>query len=222
MKKIILALVIFGAVSTLSFAQSSYLEKGQNGFEISGEYSANENGSGFNGKIGYSFSGVLDLGLTLNRFGFDQPFLGEDYHVTVISPVVSYIPVKQDDSIPVSFAVNGAYQRLIYSGDGLDKNNVDMWGDYFIIGASLFSYFEVSDIMKIQPRAGVLYMTGEIKAEDSSNAAVFSNNSTALNLGVSFIFEASTSNSFVVNPSIGIREEDTTYRLSLRFVLPHN
>ncbi len=222
MKKIILTLLIFGAVSTLSFAQSTYLEKGQNGFEISSVVSANENASGFTGRVGYSFSGVFDLSLSLGRFGYDQQFLGEDLYDTEISPVVTYIPVKQDDSIPVSFAVNGAYQRLIYAGDGLDENNVDMWGDYIIIGASIFSDIEISDAMKFQPKAGVLYSTGETKIEDSSGTTSISNNTTVLNIGVSLIFKTSPGKSFVVNPSIGIQEDFTTYRLSLGFVLPHN
>lgn len=222
MKKIILASLIFGAFSTLSHAQSSYLEKGQNGFGISGGFSTNEDISGFTGEVGYSFSGVFDLGLSLSRFGFDQQLFGEDLNATVISPYVSYLPIKQDDSIPVSFSLNGSYQKQLYSNDVLDENDIDMSGDYFTIGASLFTDVEASDAMKIQPRAGVNYITGETKIEDSSGSTSESDNSTVFNLGVSLIFETSPSNSFVVTPSLGIQEDVTTFGLSLSFVLPQN
>jgi hypothetical protein len=222
MKKIILAILIFGAFSTLSFAQSSYLEKGQNGFVISGGFSTNEDISGFSGEVGYSFSGVFDLGLSVSRLGFDEQFLGEDLNATVISPFVSYIPIKQDESIPVSFSLNGSYQKQLYTNDVLDDNNIDVTGDYFTIGASLFTDVEASDAMKIQPKAGVNYITGETKVEDSSGSVSESDNSTVFNLGVSLIFETSPSNSFVVTPILGIQEDVTTFGLSLTFVLAQN
>ncbi len=89
MKKIILTFLILGCISTLTFAQSSFLEKGQNGFGISGGFSTNENISGFSGEVGYSFSGIFDLGASISRFGFDQQLGGEDLNATVISPFIS-------------------------------------------------------------------------------------------------------------------------------------
>ena len=222
MKKIILSLLIFGAFSTVSFAQSSYLEKEQNGFGIGGGFSTNDDISGFSGEVGYSFSGVLDFGLSVSRLGFDEQLLGEDLNATVISPFVSYIPIKQDESIPVSFSLGGFYQKQLYTNDVLDDNNIDVTGDYFTIGAALFTDVEASDAMKVQPKVGVNYITGETKVEDSSGSVSESDNSTVFNLGVSLIFETSPSNSFVVTPKLGIQEDVTTFGLSLSFVLAQN
>jgi hypothetical protein len=222
MKKLILTFLIFGSISTITFAQSSYSEKGQNGFGISGGFSTNEYISGFSGGVGYSFSGVFDVGISLSRFGFDQQLLGEDLNATVISPFVSFLPIKQDDSTPVSFGINGSYQKQLYSNDVLSDNDIDMTGDYFTIGASLFTDIEASDAMKIQPIAGVNYITGETKIEDSTGSETESDNSTVFNLGLSLIFETSPSNSFVVTPSLGIQEDVTTFVLSLSFILPQN
>jgi hypothetical protein len=97
-----------------------------------------------------------------------------------------------------------------------------MTGDYFTIGASLFTDIEASDAMKIQPRAGVNYITGETKIEDSTGSQTESDNSTVFNLGLSLIFDTSPSNSFVVTPSLGFQEDVTTFGLSLSFVLPQN
>lgn len=222
MKKIFLTLIIFGSISTITFAQSSYLEKGQNGFGISGGFSTNENLSGFSGEVGYSFSGIFDLGVSLSRFGFDQQLLGTDLSATVISPFVSFLPIKQDDSTPVSFGITGSYQKQLFSNDLLSDNDIDMTGDYYSIGASLFTNIEVSNTMKIQPKAGVNYITGKTKIEDSIGSETESDNSTVFNLGLSLIFETSPSNSFVVTPSLGIQEEVTSFGLSLSFILPQN
>ncbi|MDZ7693611.1 MAG: hypothetical protein U5K69_21245 [Balneolaceae bacterium] len=222
MKKIILTFLIFGCISTLTFAQSSFLEKGQNGFGISGGFSTNENISGFSGGVGYSFSGIFDLGASISRFGFDQQLLGEDLNATVISPFISFLPIKQDEATPVSFALNGSYQKQFYSNDALSNNDIDMSGNFFTIGASLFTDIDASDAMKIQPRVGVNYITGETKIEDSTGSQTESDNSTVFNLGLSLIFDTSPSNSFVVTPSLGFQEDVTTFGLSLSFVLPQN
>ncbi len=227
MKIIILPFLILGCITSLTFAQSSYLEKGQNGFGINGGFSTNDDVSGFAGVVGYSFSGVFDLGVSLSRFGFDQQLLGEELNATVISPYASYIVIKQDESTPVSFSLDGSYERQIYtsdvSSDVLSNNDIDMTGNYFTIGAELFTDFEASDAMKIQPRIGVNYVTGEIKLEDSSGSSeTENNNTTVFNLGLSLIFETSPSNSFVVTPALGIQDEGTTFGLSLSFIIPQN
>ncbi len=223
MKKIILTFLILGCITSLTFAQSSYLEKGQNGFGIDGGFSTNDDVSGFSGGFGYSFSGVFDLGISLSRLGFDQQLLGEDLNATVISPYASYIVIKQDQSIPVSFSLGGSYQRQMYSNDVLSNNDIDMTGNYFTIGASLFTDVEASDAMKIQPRIGVNYSTGETKIEDSSgNSESEDDNTTGFNLGLSLIFETSPNNSFVVTPAFGIQDEVTTFGLSLSFIIPQN
>lgn len=222
MKKIILTILIFGALSTLSFAQSSYLEKGQNGLGISGGFSTNEDITGFSGGVGYSFSGVFDLGVSISRFGFDQKLLGEDLKATVISPFVTFLPIKQDDSTPVSIGINASYQKQFYSNDALSSNDADVTGNFFTIGASIFTDIEASDGMKIQPTAGFNYITGETKIETSTTSQTESDNSTVFNLGLSLIFDSSPSNSFVVTPSLGFQEDVTTFGLSLSFVLPQN
>ena len=222
MKNIILTFLILGCISTLTFAQSSYLEEGQNGFEISGGFTTDENISGFSGGVGYSFSGIFDIGASISRFGFDQKLGGEDLNATVISPFISFIPIKQDDATPVSFAINGSYQNQSYSNDALSNSDIDLTGNYFSIGAKLFADIEASEAMKIQPGAGVNYITGETKIEDSTGSQTESDNSTVFNLGLSLIFDTSPSNSFVVTPSLGFEEEVTTFSLSLGFVLPRN
>lgn len=222
MKKIILSLFLCVGVVCSAQAQSSFLDKGQNGFGINGGFSINDDVSGFTGAVGYSFSGVFDLGLSVGRFGFDQQLLGDDLNVTTISPFASYYIVKQDDQIPVSFSLNGSYQRQIYSNRILSDNNIDMSGNFFTLGTSLNSTFEATEAMKIQPEIGFHYITGELKVEDSTGLDTESDNTTLFTLGLSLIFQTSPTNTFVVTPSLGFGEVVTSFGISLNLVLPHN
>ena len=222
MKKITLSLILCFGIIVSAQAQSSFLEKGQNGFGITGGFSTNEDLSGFIGGVGYSFSGVFDLGISVGRFGFDQQFFGEDLNTTIISPFASYMIVKQDDQIPVSFALNGSYQRQIYSNRVLSDNNIDMTGNFFTIGASLFSTFDASEAMRIQPAIGFDYITGELKIEGSAGSESESDNTTLFTLGLSLIFQTSPTNTFVVTPALGFGDDVTTFGISLSFVFPRN
>jgi len=222
MKKIALSLFLCFGIIISAQAQSSFLEKGQNGFDISGSFSTNEDVSGFSGGFGYSFSGVFDLGISVGRFGFDQQLFDEDFNVTIISPYASYLIIKQDEQVPVSFALNGSYQRQIYSNRVLSDFDIDMTGNFYSFGASLFSTFEASEAMKIQPMAGFSYITGEIKVEDSSDSFTESDNTTVFALGLSLIFKTSPTNTFVVTPSFSFGDEVTTFGLTLSLVFPHN
>lgn len=222
MKKILLSLILCVGVMVSAQAQSSFLDKGQNGLGINGGFSTNDDVSGFTGAFGYSFSGVFDLGISVGRFGFDQQFLGEDLNATTISPYASYFIVKQDDQIPVSFSLDGSYQRQIYSNQVLSDFDIDMTGNFFTIGASLYRIFEASEAMKIQPKIGFYYITGELKVEDSTGSETEDDNTTQFSLGLSLIFQTSPTNSFIVTPSLGFGDDVTTFGISLNFVFPQN
>lgn len=223
MKRVILTFLIFGCISSLTFAQSQYLERGQSGFGLNGGFSSNENLSGFSAQVGYSISGVFDVGISGSRFGFEQQLLGEELNATVISPFVSYLVIKQDESRPLSVSLNGAYQREIYTNDVLSNNNIDMTGNNFTFGVSLFSDFQASEAITIQPEIGASYITGETEATDSSGIILSSSVSTAVyNFGLSLIFESSSNNDFVVSPALSIQDEITTFGLSLSYIIPQN
>ena len=222
MKILTLSFLLSFGIIISAHAQSFVLEKGHNGFLISAGFSTNEDISGFSGGVGYSFSGAFDLGISVGRFGFDQQLLGEDLNATTISPYASYFIIKQDELIPVSFAVNGSYERSIYSNRVLSDYNIDMTGNFFSIGASLYSMFEASEAMKIQPSMGVSYISGELKVEDSTGSDTKSANTTLITFGLSLIFQSTPTNIFVVTPLLGFGDDVTTFGLSLSLALPHN
>jgi hypothetical protein len=222
MKKITISFILCFVIIISAKAQSLFLEKDQNGFGINGGFSTNDDLSGFIGGVGYSFSGTFDIGIYLGRFGFDQQFLGEDLNATTISPIVSYFIVKQDEQTPISFALNGSFQREIYSNRVLKDNNIDLIGNSFTIGASLYSLFVASEGMKIQPSIGFNYITSKLKFKDSTGSDSESFNTTVFALGLSLIFQTSPTNTFVVTPALGFGDDITTFGVSLSFIFPQN
>ncbi|MFN1835290.1 hypothetical protein AB2B38_008510 [Balneola sp. MJW-20] len=220
MKKYLLTIMIGMCCTGFVFSQSAFLDKGQSGFGIAGNFATNEDANSFGGAIAYSFSGILDLGAGISRVGYDQQFLGADLNATVISPFVSFIPIKQDDEIPLSIALNGAYEKQLYSNDVLDDNDIDFTGDFLNVGVSLFTDFQASESMVVQPKAGVTYITGESKLKSGGQTVTESDNTTVFDVGLSLVFDAGDTNLFVLTPMVFIQEDLTTFGFSLNFILP--
>ncbi|MCH8536032.1 MAG: hypothetical protein LAT51_13250 [Flavobacteriaceae bacterium] len=222
MKKIILRISLIMLTFYSAQSQSIFLEKGQNGFSVGGAFSSNDDATSLTGSFGYSFSGILDLGLSVGRVGFDDQIFNEDYNATFFTPSVSYLVIKQNEQIPISFQLGGAYERSLFSGKGLSANNVDITGDLFSLGASIYSMFEVSEAMKIQPGIGLNYITGDLRIEDSTMSDKESVDSTIFALLVSLVVETSPTSSFIITPNLSFGEETTTFGLSLAYVFPQN
>lgn len=210
MKKIILSILLCIGITASALAQSSFLEKGQNGFGISGGYSSNKDLSGFTWSAGLSSSGVFDLGISVGRFGFDNQPPGRGLRATTITPYASYFAIKQDEQMLVSIAVNVSYQKQTYSNKTI--RDFDMSGNYFSIGASLYRIFEASKEMNIQPGIGFTYITGALKVNNSSQPV---ENTAIITLGLQFIFHNSPTNILVVTPLLGIGDNATTLGLTL-------
>src|SRR5690625_2451606 len=222
MKKALLLLIVCFGIAGSVQAQSSILEKGQNGFGINGGFSSSEGASGINGGFGYSYSGVLDFGISVGRFNADPQILGDELNETRISPYISYLIIKQDDQIPVSFELNGAYSRHTLSGQVLRDYNLDLTGNSYSIGASLYNMIEASEAMRIQPSIGFNYITTEAKAEDDFETVSESTDGTQFSFGLSLIFQTSPNYIFAVTPSLGYRDDTATFGISLNMILPQN
>jgi hypothetical protein len=138
MKSLFLIVFIF-VLSIPIYGQGSFLDKGQNGFGFSAGFVTNKDVSGFGGSLGYSVSGIFDLGISLTRFGFVQQLLGSDISAIVISPDITFYILKQDDDMPISFSIGADYEWQDYSNDVLKENNITQTGGYFSIGGSFMS-----------------------------------------------------------------------------------
>ncbi len=223
MKKLFISLVFVFLAVNVSFGQGVFLDKGVSGFGIGAGFGTNEDVTSFGGSVGYSFNGIFDIGLDINRFSFDQKLLGDDLSAITISPSVAFHALKQNENIPVSISLGAGYDYQKYSNDALDALNIDMTGGFFSIGASIFGYFKVAPSMKIQPALGVTYVTGEMKLEDDAgNSETSDDNTTVFGLGISLVFVISHKNVLAITPRINFTEDNTSFVLNFSFILPTN
>lgn len=208
---------------TSIFGQGAYLEIGQSGFGIGGGFSTNEDVTGIGANVGYSFKDILDFGIGVESYNFDEQLLGEDLVATVISPSIIFYPFKQDDKLPISLAIGATYDWQTYSNDVLDDYNIDMTGNFISMGGSLFGYFKPSFSFRIQPSIGFSYVTGKMKVEDSNgNTESEQDDTTIFTLGLGLAFNTTQSNIFVISPRVGINEGTTTFGLGLIFIFTTN
>jgi hypothetical protein len=222
MKSFITVFIIF-LFSCSIYGQGAYLERGQSGFGIGGGFSTNEDVTGIGGSVGYSVNGIFDFGIGVESFSFDQKLLGADLSATVISPSLTFYALKQNDEIPLSFAIGAGYDWQMYSNDVLDDFNIDMTGGFFSIGGSLFGYFKASESFRIQPSIGFSYITGEVKLEDNAgNEESEKDDTTVFGIGLGLAFNISPKNIFVISPRVGISEGTTTFGVGLSFILGTN
>lgn len=209
--KSLFTIIFISLFSVTVFGQGAFLEKGQSGFGIGAGFVTNKDVTGFGGIIGYSVSGILDFGVSLNRFNFDQKLLGSDLSATVISPIVTFYALKQNEDIPFSFSIDASYDWQNYSNDVLDNNNIDMTGGFFSAGSSLFSNFRASSSMRIQPSISFSYVTGEVILEDNNgNEKTEKDNTTVFDFSLALAFDTSPNNIIVVKPRVSINEGTTS------------
>jgi len=218
--KIFYSLIIVFLLSTSIYGQGAYLDRGQSGFDIGASFLTNKDATGIGGSVGYSVSGIFDFEIGVARYSFDQKLFGEDLSAMVISPSVTYYALKQNEDLPISFAIGAGYDWQTYSNKVLDDNNVDMTGGFFSVGGALFGYFQTSSSFRIQPSVGFSYFTGEQKVKDNNgNEETEKDDTTVFSLGLGLVFNTSLTNVFVISPRVGISEGTTSFGVALTFIL---
>jgi hypothetical protein len=221
--KLLFKIFIMLFISISVFGQGAYLEKGKNGFGIGAGFSTNEDVAGIGGSIGYSVYDFFDFGIGVSSYSFDQQLLGSDLSTTVISTSITSYPLKQNDEIPLSFAISVGNNWQTYSNDVLDDNDIDMTGDFFSIGGSLFEYIQVSNSFRIQPSVSFSYVTGETKIKDSyGNKESEEDDTTVFGLGLGFAFNTSSNNIFVITQRVSISKGTTSFGVGFTFILGTN
>lgn len=221
MKRLLLVIIMASFSATGAHAQSSYLDAGENGVEIKGDLLLNDAFLGLSSNVGYSFSGKLDLGLAVNRQGYDMMIEGDNVSVTGIAPYASYLLIKQNETMPLSFGIDASYQYQKIFNDFFKENDVTMSGNGINIGANLFTDLK-SEFATIQPRIGFSYETIKYKANIEGGSIVSDGNEKILDLGISFIFDRPSDYAFVFMPNVRVQDNLTSVGLSLGVILPHN
>lgn len=220
----IFTVITFLVIAVSVYGQGAYLERGQSGIDIGAGFSTTDDGNDyFWGNVGYSVSGIFDFGISVGRLNYDEKLFNSDLSATVISPNITVYALKQNDDIPLSFAIGAGYEWVSYSNDVLNDYNIDMTGWAFSVGGSLFGYFQASNSFRIQPSVSFSYVTAEIKLEDSyGNEESEKDDTTVFSLALGLAFNTSPKNILVISPRVGISENTTISGVVLSFIFGTN
>lgn len=217
-KHILLGLILILLCTNTAFSQGNYLKKGNNGVGLGFGYSSNSNVSGITANIGYSSSGIFDVGLSYGRYIIDSLGLS----AISIVPSLTFHAIKQEPAkFPLSISLDLAYERDKYSGHSLGIHNYEMYGDYFIFGFNIFGNINSTSPTTFQPYGSVSYITGTTKIKYSyGNTISEDNNVTSFGFGFSIYFESSPNTILEISQGISITEDNTTFAISLGLILP--
>jgi hypothetical protein len=81
--------------SDFFYAQSKFLERGESGFGVTSSIAYSEISSGYGLALGYSYHGILDLGLAVGR-SYPGGTLSAETYGNFIAPQVSIFLMKQE------------------------------------------------------------------------------------------------------------------------------
>ena len=201
-----------------NLGEEDILKGGDNGIEFGFGLTSNSNTNSFGGAVSYSISGLVDIGVSLQRHQLDELEL----FATTIDPSITFYAIKQKPEIyPLSISLNFAYQRHIYSGYRLVWLDLDMHGNYFLFGVNLSSNINSTSSIYFQPFGLFSYITGTTKLIDSfGNSESEDNSFISFGFGISILFKTSSKSIFRVRPGISISEDTTTFSIVYSAIFP--
>ena len=129
-----------------AFAQGLFLPNATSGIGVAAGVSTNDDTTDFSLGLGYSYKTFIDGGVFVHRYGFDAP----DMSAIGIQPYVNVHLLRQSDTIPLSLAAVGSFQKLFITVPA-DAQPASGWS--FFVGGSAYRHFDLSNTMSITPQA---------------------------------------------------------------------
>lgn len=198
MKHLALSLILILGFSVFAVAQSTLLPRGKDGFIVNGGLSSAKNVFGYSTAASFSAQGVLDVGVALGRFKSNVAFFNSDMDVASVTPFISMLLVKEDESRPFSLSLNGTFQRQTFSDRSSGKNFTSYSAEFFTYGATITNTSRISNKLRIQPIMGFDFIRGKFKRTYSSDFDI--DPDLFFTFGVSFIFQETSPNALVFTP----------------------
>ena len=218
----IISIFVF-TLSSNSYSQGSYLERGQSGFGLGSSFTINKNISGFDGSVSYCLRGIIDIGFAAGWFSLKEKIEGSNVSATAVSPFFNIHFLKQNKRIPFSIAINFLYESDTYSSDAFERTGLELGGKDYSFGGTIYNYTPISNTGKLILSLGISYNVAESEITNSpGNSITSSNNFTRADLGASFFFDLSPSSIIHFTPVVGITEKLVTYNLGVGYIFTTN
>lgn len=147
-----LCFLLVTAAAGAARAQGLYLPDRTSGLGVAAAVSANDDFTTFSLGAGYSYKAFIDGGVFVNRLGLssDSPKVS----AIGVQPYVNVHLLRQGDSMPISVAATGNFQKYFYSTDDESR---DISGYSFFLGGSAYRRFGLSDVISVTPEATLGY-----------------------------------------------------------------
>ena len=218
MKKLLILFFTVSIIPSVVFSQGEYLEKGQNGFGISGAFLTNQDENAFGASVGYSFKGIFDIGFGYTReISDDEPKI----YANNISPSISIHLLKQNETFPIALSIGASYVKGYYSSDFFDYYGFKLSSSGYILAGKIFRKIQLGSSFSIMPLVGISYYSLTLKAEIPSQPDRTEDDSaTIFNLGLPLIFDLNKKTMFVISPGLSINNDKdyNTFVISLSFI----
>jgi hypothetical protein len=215
MKRYFVTIVFSVIFSYASYGQGAFLQKGVSGLSIGGSFMTSSDATNFSGGVGYSIRGRFDIGLSCNRMGFE--FI-DNMAALSISPGITYHVLKQSERMPLSLSLGASYSYTTFS-DSYTVGLYNIHGYSFSPGISLYRFFNISSIIRIQPTLGADYSHAYVEGE-TNRGFIYSSfdNSVHFGFGLPFIFDISSKYILAVSPRVRVGNETIVLGMALTFV----
>lgn len=201
MKHFFTLLLLIGIITGIN-AQNIFFKEAESGFHVGGQFQSS-NGTTLLGIIpGYTSNGKLTFGLGI---GFED-FNGLLGSSTAVFPFISYLALKQDDSNPVSVAINGQYQYNTFSDLDLTANTISL-------GAGIYHQIAAGNNFDLIPGGGVGW--GRLTLKDTTFGGSESSSGITYRLSLSGKF-----NKFYVTPNLLFSDGNSQFVLQLGIIFP--
>ena len=194
-----------------------YLEKEQDAFSISGDYSSESKKeyyeSDFIGEITYTFAEKIDLlyGWTSNKVDFKEGYF---YDITSDGMLVGGRYYLRD--LPFDFGITGKYSFGGTNSDQLDNLGINTSWNNFHLSINIFDNIIINESFSIVPFLKFGTYQIKVKIEDSLTTLKDTDSIEEISLGVGLKFYKI----IVLEPKFIHTESKDSFRLGLSLIIP--
>ena len=221
--RVALFLVVSCALPRLAAAQGIFVEQGKDAFGAALTVSSDGPTSALAAAASYSIGGSIDVGLSVQRYRFDDYYFASPYQVrgTGVSLFSSLQLARQEGALPVSLGATGGVQMIFFSSDfmrvsGDSSNGWSAWA-----GGFACRRFQLSERISAIPQVtlGLVHASFSQVAWGSGRYSS-SGESILVRLDGHFSYKDGGGRQWIVTPFIGLGDYSDGSGLSVGGVFP--
>ena len=216
------AFVVGALIAPTASAQSKYLGGGTTGLGFDIAALALDGGSGFGGSAGFSVAGVLDLGLGVKRYSFDEQAGAVDVAAVGIVPSAGLTIRPKNGLLPIGLTLNVSYEWVTFTDDFLDDLQIDMTGSFVSIGGGIWGQMRLSSMFDLYPTVNVSHRESILETTDPLGNGL-SSEETGTEVAVTPALGLSLGPVSILslNPTVTVSDaRSPTYEVSVGIALP--